>query len=110
MQGNYGHQQQGGYGGPPPGGFMQGGPGGPPPRQGGPYGGPPPGGPQGGPPGGRASAGNHGFQWVSCSNGHIPPNAVQGGIERDGKPLFVARAMYKGGLHPGKAGPHIQKG
>ncbi|ORX69528.1 hypothetical protein DL89DRAFT_205938, partial [Linderina pennispora] len=48
--------------------------------------------------------------WVSCSNGHIPPNAVQGGIERDGKPLFVARAMYKGGLHPGKAAPHLEDG
>ncbi|KAJ1946317.1 hypothetical protein FBU59_002057 [Linderina macrospora] len=101
MQGNYGHQQQGGYGGPPP---PQGGYGGP---QGGP---PPPQGGFGGPQGGRAGAGNRGFQWISCTNGHIPPNAVQGGIEKDGKPLFVARAMYKGGLHPGKAGPHIQKG
>ncbi|KAJ2504217.1 hypothetical protein H4217_009443, partial [Coemansia sp. RSA 1939] len=44
------------------------------------------------------------------SNGQIPPNAVQGGAEKDGKPLFVARAIYKGGLHPGKAGEHIQGG
>ncbi|KAI8321595.1 hypothetical protein GQ54DRAFT_250918, partial [Martensiomyces pterosporus] len=50
------------------------------------------------------------FQWVSASNSVIPPNAVQGGIEKDGRPLFIARAMYKGGLHPGKAAPHIQKG
>ncbi|KAI8321703.1 hypothetical protein GQ54DRAFT_250272, partial [Martensiomyces pterosporus] len=50
------------------------------------------------------------FQWISASNGHIPPNAVQGGIEKDGKPLFVARTMYKGGLHPGKAAPHLEDG
>ncbi|KAJ2725584.1 hypothetical protein GGI07_001213 [Coemansia sp. Benny D115] len=57
----------------------------------------------------RANA-NHGLQWVNASNGSIPPQAVQGGIEADGTPLFVARAMYEGGLHPGKAGPHIQNG
>ncbi|KAJ1668711.1 hypothetical protein IW140_001998 [Coemansia sp. RSA 1813] len=122
-----------GYGGPAPGGRPQGyggSSGGPP--QG--YGGPAPGGaPQGygaGAPGGRAggygpsgSSGNHGqqnmrgnanssrgFQWVTTKNNQIPPNAVQGGVEKDGKPLFVARAMYKGGLHPGKAGEHIQGG
>ncbi|KAI9503724.1 hypothetical protein BX070DRAFT_176398, partial [Coemansia spiralis] len=26
------------------------------------------------------------------------------------KPLFVARAIYKGGLHPGKAGQHLENG
>ncbi|KAJ2696064.1 hypothetical protein FB645_006304 [Coemansia sp. IMI 203386] len=51
-----------------------------------------------------------GLQWVSASNGHIPPNAVQGGIEKDGTPLFVARTMYKGGLHPGKVGQHLENG
>ncbi|KAJ1798010.1 hypothetical protein LPJ56_006868 [Coemansia sp. RSA 2599] len=51
-----------------------------------------------------------GLQWVSASNGHIPPNPVQGGIEKDGTPLFVARAMYKGGLHPGKVGQHLENG
>ncbi|KAJ2656419.1 hypothetical protein IWW48_005040 [Coemansia sp. RSA 1200] len=62
---------------------------------------------------GRANpdGGNRGgLQWVSASNGHIPPNAVQGGIEKDGTPLFVARAIYKGGLHPGKAGQHLEGG
>lgn len=53
---------------------------------------------------------NRGVQWVSATNGHIPGGAVQGGIEKDGAPLFVARAIYKGGLHPGKAGRHIQDG
>ncbi|KAJ1655313.1 hypothetical protein IWQ61_004915 [Dispira simplex] len=47
------------------------------------------------------------FHWVPASNGSIPPNAVQGGRERDGKPLYIARQFYKGGLHPGKAAPHL---
>ncbi|KAJ2792984.1 hypothetical protein H4S07_007184, partial [Coemansia furcata] len=50
------------------------------------------------------------LKWVAASDGHIPPNPVQGGIEDDGKPLFVARAIYKGGLHPGKAGQHLGGG
>ncbi|KAI7833714.1 hypothetical protein BX661DRAFT_177398 [Kickxella alabastrina] len=53
------------------------------------------------------SIANTGLQWVSASNNHIPLNPVQGGIEKNGKPLFVARAMYKGGLHPGKGGCNI---
>ncbi|KAJ2785674.1 hypothetical protein H4R18_000365 [Coemansia javaensis] len=51
-----------------------------------------------------------GLQWISASNGRIPPNAVQGGTESDGTPLFVARVAYKGGLHPAKAGHHLQNG
>ncbi|KAJ2685371.1 hypothetical protein IWW39_004302 [Coemansia spiralis] len=123
----------GGYGQrpPPPGGFAQQRPGGmaqsPP---GGNYGQqPPPGGNygqqqqsfQGGSPGhgpsgsgqqqgGRGNNSNRGLQWVSASDGFIPDKAVQGGVEKDGAPLFVARAMYKGGLHPGKAGRHIENG
>ncbi|KAJ2157825.1 hypothetical protein GGF46_004218 [Coemansia sp. RSA 552] len=50
------------------------------------------------------------MHWVNATNGSIPDNAVQGGLEKNGSPLFVARAMYKGGLHPGKAAPHIQDG
>ncbi|KAJ2349104.1 hypothetical protein IWW50_005131 [Coemansia erecta] len=49
-------------------------------------------------------------RWVTATDGYIPPDAVQGGVEKDGSPLFVARAMHKGGLHPGKAAPHIQGG
>ncbi|KAI9472803.1 hypothetical protein LPJ78_004512 [Coemansia sp. RSA 989] len=51
-----------------------------------------------------------GLQWVSESNGRIPPNPVQGGIEKDGTPLFIGRAMYKGGLHPAKVGQHLENG
>ncbi|KAJ2742966.1 hypothetical protein GGI20_004099 [Coemansia sp. BCRC 34301] len=111
----YDHRQGGppgqgqgyGHGGPPPPGYGQGQGYG----QGHGYGGPPPGQQQGqgqghgGPP----PQGN-GLQWVTASDGHIPPNPVQGGIESNGTPLFIARAMYKGGMHPGKAGQHLEGG
>ncbi|KAL2916007.1 hypothetical protein HK105_204431 [Polyrhizophydium stewartii] len=38
----------------------------------------------------------------------IPGMLVQGGHEPDGQPLFVARATYMGGVHPGKAGTHLK--
>ncbi|ORX94950.1 hypothetical protein K493DRAFT_315259 [Basidiobolus meristosporus CBS 931.73] len=47
------------------------------------------------------------LEWVFASKGQIPPNAVQGGVEPDGKPLFVARQFHDGGLHVGKAAPHL---
>lgn len=50
------------------------------------------------------------LQWVSASNKSLPPNPVQGGIEDNGKPLFIARVMYGGGLHPGKFGQHLSGG
>lgn len=37
--------------------------------------------------------------WVPASNGQVPPDAVQGGM--DGEPLFVARAKHEGDLIPG---------
>ncbi|KAJ2816538.1 hypothetical protein FBU31_006538, partial [Coemansia sp. 'formosensis'] len=98
--GNHGQQQPNFQGGGP--GQQHGGPGQP---QGG------PGQPQGGRVGGGGGANaNRGIQWVSASDGFIPDRAVQGGVEKDGAPLFVARAIYKGGLHPGKAGRHIENG
>ncbi|KAJ9063105.1 hypothetical protein DSO57_1003634 [Entomophthora muscae] len=47
------------------------------------------------------------FQWVRASNGSIPPNAVQGGMEDDGRPLFIARQSHEGSVIPGKAASHI---
>jgi hypothetical protein len=44
--------------------------------------------------------------WVRAQNGRVPAGAVQGGHEADGTPLYVARARYMGGVHPGK----IRKG
>ncbi|KAI9208164.1 uncharacterized protein BJ171DRAFT_235573 [Polychytrium aggregatum] len=40
--------------------------------------------------------------------GNIPANAVPGGFEVDGRPLFIARADIFGGLHPGKCGAHLK--
>ncbi|KAI0229717.1 hypothetical protein L0F63_003509, partial [Massospora cicadina] len=37
----------------------------------------------------------------------IPEGAVQGGLEADGKPLYVARGYHKGSLVIGKAGGHL---
>ncbi|KAK9760576.1 hypothetical protein K7432_015265 [Basidiobolus ranarum] len=93
----------------PPQGGSYGPPGGAPP-QGGSYG------QSGGPPPGVAvcppkPSGNPqhpALDWVYASGGSIPPNAVQGGVETDGKPLFIARQFYQGGLHIGKAAPHLK--
>lgn len=43
-----------------------------------------------------------GGKWVNASNGIIPDGAICSGHEKDGTPLFVARAEHNGGLHPGK--------
>ena len=45
------------------------------------------------------------IKWVEASDGYIPRNAVVGGDE-DGAKLYIARAFYRGGTHPGK----IKKG
>lgn len=42
-------------------------------------------------------------KWVKAKNGEIPANAVVGG-EENGQPLYIARAVHKGGTHPGKIG------
>ena len=40
--------------------------------------------------------------WVKASGGRVPDGAVVAGFEADGKPLYVARAAYNGGIHQGK--------
>ncbi|KAJ1959220.1 hypothetical protein GGI12_004451 [Dipsacomyces acuminosporus] len=50
------------------------------------------------------------FEWVEARDGAIPPRAIVGGVEKDGRPLFIARAFFRGGLHPGKAAPHLEDG
>jgi hypothetical protein len=40
-------------------------------------------------------------RWVGAANGNIPPGAFAGG-EEGGQSLFVCRATYQGGIHPGK--------
>ncbi|KAJ2559891.1 hypothetical protein EV175_000125 [Coemansia sp. RSA 1933] len=51
-----------------------------------------------------------GLRWVSTSNGRIPPGALAQGVDRTGLPLFIGRGAYKGGVHPGKAAPHVGDG
>ena len=41
-------------------------------------------------------------RWVKASGGRVPDGAVVAGFEANGEPLFVARATYQGGIHPGK--------
>jgi hypothetical protein len=44
-----------------------------------------------------------GVQWRKVRSGEdLPEGALQGGCESDGTPLYVGRAHYLGGLHPGK--------
>ncbi|KAK9695892.1 hypothetical protein K7432_012746 [Basidiobolus ranarum] len=47
-------------------------------------------------------------QWVYAKDGQIPPNAVQGGVEADGKPLYIGRQKYEGGLQIGKVAEHVK--
>lgn len=41
------------------------------------------------------------LRWVNASEGEIPPDAIVGGLEGQ-LDLYLCRAQYKGGLHPGK--------
>ncbi|KAH7882190.1 hypothetical protein F5I97DRAFT_1931907 [Phlebopus sp. FC_14] len=45
--------------------------------------------------------------WVLAADNNIPPNAVPFGEDRNGCPLYIARALLEGGLHLGKAAPHL---
>ncbi|KAI0322051.1 hypothetical protein OF83DRAFT_1167959 [Amylostereum chailletii] len=49
------------------------------------------------------------FAWVFVEGTDIPPNAIVGGDDR-GRPLYIARAFYEGGLQLGKAGKHLKSG
>lgn len=42
------------------------------------------------------------LRWVPASNGVVPPGAVRGGFEPGNPALYICRAPYAGGLHPGK--------
>ena len=43
-----------------------------------------------------------GTQWVPASNGAVPANAVVAGREADGRPTYVCRSSYSGGVHVGR--------
>jgi hypothetical protein len=42
------------------------------------------------------------YRWVEATGGAIPAGAVAQGHEADGESLWVCRANYQGGVHPGK--------
>jgi hypothetical protein len=46
-------------------------------------------------------------KWVSAKDGEIPSNAVSFAEDIDGNQLYVARVQHENGLHPGKAGRHL---
>jgi len=48
--------------------------------------------------------------WILCEGHAIPREAIQGGQEEDGKPIYICRAYFEGGVHIGKAAPHFVKG
>lgn len=46
--------------------------------------------------------------WVSTSGCNIPENAIRSGYEKDGRPLYIARAKMECTETAGKCGPHLQ--
>ena len=40
--------------------------------------------------------------WQSAEGGHIPDSAIVAGKEANGEDIFVCRAAFEGGIHPGK--------
>ena len=47
--------------------------------------------------------------WVKTKGSNIPEGAIRAGYEKDGKPLFIARASLGFGvLTPGKCGYHLE--
>ncbi|CAH1179598.1 unnamed protein product [Phaedon cochleariae] len=44
-------------------------------------------------------------QWIACSGGNIPPNALTAGQSEDGEPLYVGRVVHDGALTVGKVQP-----
>lgn len=42
------------------------------------------------------------MRWISVSIGKFPPNAIRGGQEADGSPIYICRAKHAGGVHIGK--------
>lgn len=45
--------------------------------------------------------------WVSTSGCNIPENAIRAGYEKDGRPLYIARAKMECTETAGKCAPHL---
>jgi len=56
---------------------------------------------------GRVESGS--VTWVLVHGKNFPADAIHG-VEESGKITYIARAYQEGGLHPGKAGHHLEKG
>ncbi|KAJ3045774.1 hypothetical protein HDV00_007900 [Rhizophlyctis rosea] len=48
--------------------------------------------------------------WILTEGNNIPQGALIGGNEADGRPLYIARAFHKNGVHVGKAAHHLEDG
>ena len=48
-------------------------------------------------------------EWVGSDGGHVPRGAVRAGREHapGGETLFICRARFKNGIHPGKVRPGL---
>ena len=44
-------------------------------------------------------------RWVPAVHGAVPAGSIAHGRERDGRPQYICRAVYDGGLHLGKVSP-----
>jgi hypothetical protein len=49
-------------------------------------------------------------QWVLVHGKQIPENAIRGGAEQNGTPIFICRAYYEGSVQVGKAASHFNEG
>ncbi|XP_055371659.1 uncharacterized protein LOC129605757 isoform X2 [Condylostylus longicornis] len=48
------------------------------------------------------------YRWLPASNGHVPPNSVEGGRTSNGEQLYIGRGHHCGSLTPGKIHPSHQ--
>ncbi|XP_023011536.1 uncharacterized protein [Leptinotarsa decemlineata] len=47
----------------------------------------------------------HRFQWVSASNGRVPPCSIEGGKTSTGEALYIGRVRHSGSQTVGKVHP-----
>jgi len=50
------------------------------------------------------------YTWVLTNGKNFPQGAIEGGREKNGNVLYIARVFHEGGVHVGKAGDHLDKG
>lgn len=50
------------------------------------------------------------YTWLLTHGKNFPPGAIEGGREKNGNVLYIARVFHEGGVHIGKAGEHLRLG